>query len=108
MIYFDINFFFFFFSFLSIISSIFLIISKNPLHAIIFLILIFFNIIFILLLHEIEFISMIYLIVYVGAIAVLFLFVIYMLNIRVIELNEFNWQYLIGLFFSLIFFFFVF
>lgn len=101
----DLNFFFFIFSFFSIICSFFVIISKNPLHSIIFLILVFCNVVFILLLQEIEFLSMVLLIVYIGAIAVLFLFVVYMLNIKVIDLNEFNWQFLIGIFFSLFFFF---
>jgi NADH:ubiquinone oxidoreductase subunit 6 (subunit J) len=40
---------------------------------------------------------MVFLIVYIGAIAVLFLFVIYMLNLKIIELNESNLQYLIGI-----------
>lgn len=47
---------------------------------------------------------MVFLIVYIGAIAVLFLFVVYMLNIKLIEINELNWQYLFGLFVSLFFF----
>jgi len=88
--FFDINFFFFIFSFLSILCAIFVIISKNPLHSIIFLILVFCNVVFILLLQEIEFLSMVLLIIYIGAIAVLFLFVVYMLNIKIIDLNEFN------------------
>jgi NADH:ubiquinone oxidoreductase subunit 6 (subunit J) len=43
---------------------------------------------------------MVFLIVYIGAIAVLFLFVIYMLNLKIIELNESNLQYLIGIIIS--------
>jgi NADH:ubiquinone oxidoreductase subunit 6 (subunit J) len=84
------DFFILIFLFLGIVSSFFVIISKNPLHSIIFLILVFCNVVFILLLQEIEFLSMVFLIVYIGAIAVLFLFVIYMLNIKIIELNELN------------------
>lgn len=55
---------------------------KNPVHSVLFLILTFCNIIFLLLLLGAEFFSFILLIVYVGAIAVLFLFVIMMLNIK--------------------------
>ena len=90
MINLNLNFFILLFSFLSLISAFFVIISKNPLHSIIFLILVFCNIVFILLLQEIEFLSMAFLIIYIGAIAILFLFVIYMLNIKIIELNELN------------------
>jgi NADH:ubiquinone oxidoreductase subunit 6 (subunit J) len=46
---------------------------------------------------------MVFLIVYIGAIAVLFLFVIYMLNLKIIELNEMNLQYLIGIVISFFF-----
>lgn len=101
----DINIFFIIFFFFSIISSFLVIVSKNPLHSIIFLILVFCNVALLLLLQEIEFLSMVFLIVYIGAIAVLFLFVVYMLNIKIIELSELNWQYLIGLFISFIFLF---
>ena len=87
---FDIDFFFLFFSFLSILSSIFVVISKNPMHSIIALIFVFCNVVFILLLQKIEFLAMVLLIVYVGAIAVLFLFVVYMLDINIINLNEIN------------------
>lgn len=62
--------------------------SNNPIHSILFLVLTFFAATGILLFKNIEFLGMIFLIVYVGAIAVLFLFVVMMLNIRVIELKE--------------------
>lgn len=100
MILLNLNFYLTLFFLISIISSIMVIVSKNPLHSIIYLILVFCNIVFILLLQEIEFLSMVFLIVYIGAIAVLFLFVIYMLNLKIIELNELNWQYSIGILFS--------
>ena len=102
MVLLNLNFYLTLFFLISIISSIMVIVSKNPLHSIIYLILVFCNIVFILLLQEIEFLSMVFLIVYIGAIAVLFLFVIYMLNLKIIELNELNWQYSIGILFSLI------
>ena len=53
--------------------------------------------------YEAEFLAMIFLIVYIGAIAVLFLFVVYMLNIKILELQELNSKYLLGLFFGFIF-----
>lgn len=99
----NLEFFFFFFSFLSVISSFCVILSKNPLHSVIFLIFVFCNVVLILLLQGIDFLAMVFLIVYIGAIAVLFLFVVYMLNIKLIEINELNWQYLFGLILSLFF-----
>ena len=62
--------------------------SKNPIHSILYLILVFCNVTFVLILLGVEFIAIIFLIVYVGAIAVLFLFIVMMLNIRVVELGE--------------------
>lgn len=62
--------------------------SKNPIHSVVFLILVFCNATGLLLLLKIEFIAMMFLIIYVGAIAVLFLFVVMMLNIKINELNE--------------------
>lgn len=100
----NLDFFFLFFSFLSVFSSFCVILSKNPLHSVIFLIFVFCNVVLILLLQGIDFLAMVFLIVYIGAIAVLFLFVVYMLNIKLIEINELNWQYLFGLLVSLFFF----
>jgi NADH:ubiquinone oxidoreductase subunit 6 (subunit J) len=57
-------------------------------HSILFLVLVFCNSAGLLLLLETAFLAMIFLVVYVGAIVVLFLFVVMMLNIRVIELKE--------------------
>lgn len=83
--------FFFFnavFLFLLVLFSLCVILCRNPIHSILFLVLVFFTATNLLLLYNIEFLALIFLIVYVGAIAVLFLFVIMMLNIRIIELNE--------------------
>tara|TARA_R110002050_G_scaffold77851_1_gene166091 strand:+ start:23722 stop:24123 length:402 start_codon:yes stop_codon:yes gene_type:complete len=90
----------------SIFASLMVIFNKNPLHSILFLILVFANMSLLLLIQKIEFLSLIILMVYIGAIAVLFLFVIYMLNIKIIELNEVNNSYLLGI--SLIFFIIIF
>jgi NADH-quinone oxidoreductase subunit J len=91
---------------LLILSSILVVFVKNPIHSILFLVVVFFNATTLLLLYDIEFLALIFLIVYVGAISVLFLFVIMMLNIRVIELSEDFLKYLpiLGLI-SLIFIF---
>lgn len=69
-----------------LISSAFLVIlSKNPVHSVLFLILAFVNSTALLLLCKIEFISIILVIIYVGAIAVLFLFVVMMLDINIVN-----------------------
>jgi len=67
--------------------------SKNPVHSILYLILVFFCASCLLLLYGLEFLALIFMIVYVGAIAVLFLFVIMMLNIRVLELSDDFFKY---------------
>lgn len=79
---------FYIFSSIAIISGIMVISSRNPMHSVLFLVLVFCNAAGLLLLLETEFLAMLLLVVYVGAIAVLFLFVVMMLNIRVTELNE--------------------
>jgi len=84
-------------------SSFRVIMSKNPLNSIISLILVFINAVIILLAYEADFLAMIFLIVYIGAIAVLFLFVVYMLNIKILELQELNSKYILGLFIGFIF-----
>lgn len=85
---------FYFFSILSIVSAIMVIGSRNPVHSVLFLILVFCNATGLFLLLKVEFIAMIFLMVYVGAVAVLFLFVVMMLNIKVIELSENVLRYL--------------
>jgi NADH-quinone oxidoreductase subunit J len=88
------NIFFFFFSSLSIIFSFFVIISKNPVHSILSLILVFFNAASLLIILGAEFLAMLFIIVYVGAVAVLFLFVIMMLNVKVTKLTSSIYRYL--------------
>nr|YP_009546247.1 NADH dehydrogenase subunit 6 [Gelidium gabrielsonii]AYO27595.1 NADH dehydrogenase subunit 6 [Gelidium gabrielsonii] len=77
------TFLFFTFSFFALISSLMVIILKNAVHSVLFLILVFCNIVSLLILLGAEFLSFMLLIVYVGAIAVLFLFVVMMLNVKV-------------------------
>jgi NADH:ubiquinone oxidoreductase subunit 6 (subunit J) len=71
----------------AVLFSILIVSSKNPIHSILYLILVFCNVSFVFILLDIEFIAIIFLIVYVGAIAVLFLFVVMMLNIKIVELS---------------------
>ena len=73
--------FFYFFSFILILSSFLVIFVSNPVHSVLFLIFTFFNAAIIFLIFKAEFLAMTLLIVYVGAVAVLFLFVVMMLNI---------------------------
>ena len=80
-----------FFSFLLLLSSIFVFISKNPVHSVLFLILTFCNASAILFLFNAEFLGLIFIIIYVGAIAVLFLFVVMMLNVKIYSSDEFSY-----------------
>jgi NADH-quinone oxidoreductase subunit J len=68
--------------------------SKNPVHSVFFLVLVFFSATALLILLEVDYLAMVLLIVYVGAIAVLFLFVIMLLNLKVVELQENFYRYL--------------
>ena len=71
-----------FLSFLLILSGLFVFISENPVHSVLFLILTFCNASAILFLFNADFLALIFIIIYVGAIAVLFLFVVMMLNVK--------------------------
>ncbi len=73
--------FFYLFSTITVLSSVAVISSRNPVHSVFFLILAFVNSAGIFVLAGAEFLAMILLIVYVGAVAVLFLFVVMMLNV---------------------------
>ena len=74
-------FFFYFFSFVAVVSAIMVTVSKNTVHSVFFLILDFISISSLFIMIGAEFLGMIMLIVYVGAVAVLFLFVVMMLNV---------------------------
>ena len=73
--------FFYFFSIIAVYSAIMVIASKNTVHSVFFLILDFISISCLFIMIGAEFLGMIMLIVYVGAVAVLFLFVVMMLNV---------------------------
>ena len=99
------NLFFYLFATLAIIFAFFVIISKNPIHSILSLILVFFNAASLLILLGAEFLAMLFVIVYVGAVAVLFLFVIMMFNIKTANLSISMYRYLpISFLFGSVFF----
>ena len=79
--------FFYIFAFVTIASAVMVISARNPVHAVLFLILAFFDAAGLFLLLGAEFIAMILVIVYVGAVAVLFLFVVMMLDVDFAELR---------------------
>lgn len=73
--------FFYFFSTIAVFASIMVIVSRNTVYSVFFLILVFISIAILFIMIGAEFLGMIMLIVYVGAVAILFLFVVMMLNI---------------------------
>jgi NADH-ubiquinone oxidoreductase chain 6 len=77
----------------TLLSSILVITSKNPVIAVIFLISVFFNAAGYLILLGVGFIGISYILLYVGAITVLFLFVIMMINIKLTDILETGSQY---------------
>ena len=81
------GFFFYVFALVTIASAVMVISVRNPVHAVLFLILAFFNAAGLFVLLGAEFIAMILVIVYVGAVAVLFLFVVMMLDVDFAELR---------------------
>ena len=80
--------FFYLFAFIAVGSAFMVISARNPVHSVLFLILTFFNSAGLFLLTGAEFLAMILLVVYVGAVAVLFLFVVMMLDIDFAELRS--------------------
>src|SRR5476651_1087897 len=85
---------FYLFSAVLVASAVMVVFSKNPVHSVLFLILAFFNAAGLFILLGAEFVAMILVIVYVGAVAVLFLFVVMMLDIDFAELKKGAMQYL--------------
>ena len=79
--------FFYLFATLAVASAVMVITAKNPVHAVLFLILTFFNAAGLFILLGAEFLAMLLIIVYVGAVAVLFLFVVMMLDVDFAELK---------------------
>ena len=87
-------FFFYLFSIVLIASAFMVVTAKNPVHSVLFLILSFVNAAGLFLLLEAEFLAMILIVVYVGAVAVLFLFVVMMLDVDFAELRQGFLKYL--------------
>ena len=96
--------FFYMFASVTVASAVMVIVSRNPVHSVLFLILAFVNAAGLFLLLGAEFLAMILVVVYVGAVAVLFLFVVMMLDVDFAELRQGFLQYLpIGLIVGFIF-----
>ena len=87
-------FFFYLFSTVTVASAFMVIASRNPIHSVLFLILAFVNAAGLFMLAGAEFLAMLLIVVYVGAVAVLFLFVVMMLDVDFAELREGFLQYL--------------
>ena len=85
---------FYLFAAITVASGFMVIASRNPVHSVLFLILAFFNAAGLFVLMGAEFLGMLLVIVYVGAVAVLFLFVVMMLDINFVELRQGFLQYL--------------
>ena len=96
---------FYVFAGIAIASGVMVITARNPVHSVLFLILAFFNAAGLFVLMGAEFLAMILVIVYVGAVAVLFLFVVMMLDINIARLREGFLQYLpVGMLIGLVLF----
>ncbi|MEM8750052.1 MAG: NADH-quinone oxidoreductase subunit J [Pseudomonadota bacterium] len=86
--------FFYLFASVTVASAFMVISSRNPVHSVLFLILAFFNAAGLFMLTGAEFLALILIVVYVGAVAVLFLFVVMMLDVDFAEMREEFLQYL--------------
>jgi len=85
---------FYMFAFVTVAAGVMVISARNPVHSVLFLILAFFNSAGLFVLLGAEFLAMILVVVYVGAVAVLFMFVVMMLDINFVELRQGFLQYL--------------
>jgi NADH-quinone oxidoreductase subunit J len=85
---------FYLFSGIMIAAAVMVVSSRNPVHSVLFLILCFFNAAALFVLNGAEFLAMILVVVYVGAVAVLFLFVVMMLDINFARMREGFMRYL--------------
>lgn len=85
---------FYLFAVIAVGSAIMVISARNPVHSVLFLILVFFNAAGLFVLMGAEFLAMILVIVYVGAVAVMFMFVVMMLDINFAELRQGFLRYL--------------
>ena len=89
---------------MAIASSIVVITARNPIHSILALIIVVLNVVFLIFLLEAEFLALIFVGVYLGAVTVLFLFIVMMLNIKAIDFSkEIIYSLPIGSFFGFVF-----
>lgn len=88
------SFFFYLFAAITVASAFLVIAARNPVHSVLFLILAFFNSAGLFMLAGAEFLALLLIVVYVGAVAVLFLFVVMMLDVDFAELRQGFLQYL--------------
>ena len=96
---------FYFFSSIIVVAALLVVMSRNPVHSVLWLILAFFGSSGLFILLGAEFLALILMIVYVGAVAVLFMFVVMMLNINFSELRSGFTRYLpVGLLIGLVLF----
>ncbi|MEO0545939.1 MAG: NADH-quinone oxidoreductase subunit J [Pseudomonadota bacterium] len=86
--------FFYMFATVTVASAFLVISSRNPVHSVLFLILAFFNSAGLFMIAGAEFLALILIVVYVGAVAVLFLFVVMMLDVDFAEMREGFLQYM--------------
>src|SRR5213596_713896 len=94
---------FYLFAVVAVASGVMVISARNPVHSVLFLILAFFNSAGLFVLIGAEFLALVLVVVYVGAVAVLFMFVVMMLDINFVRLREGVLQYLpVGLLVGLI------
>ena len=95
---------YYFFAGITLFSALFVVLSRNPVHSVLWLILTFFGASGLFILLGAEFLALILMIVYVGAVAVLFMFVVMMLNINFKEIKSRLTKYLpLGVLIGLIF-----
>ena len=90
---------------LFLISAIYVVLSKNPIISILFLIILFLLVSVYLIIIGVDFLGISYLLVYIGAVSILFLFILMLIDIRISELNEKTTNSIIT---SLLFGFFIF
>jgi NADH-quinone oxidoreductase subunit J len=79
---------FYLFAAMTVAAAVMVITAKNPVHSVLFLVLAFFNVGGLFVLLGAEFLAMLLIVVYVGAVAVLFMFVVMMLDINFVELRQ--------------------
>ena len=85
---------FYLLAFVAIASALMVIMARNPVHSVMYLIVVFFSAAGLFILMGAEFLALLLVMVYVGAVAVLFLFVVMMLDVDFVELKQGFLQYL--------------